>query len=236
MKLKIFLIVFLLSTAFFNDLFSQSHPSYQTIVNALEHEKNITEDEELKTCTINKDASIEYLNGYFTGRGYECIVQVHLEGDINYRGMAFAMLFRLNNNKWVRERWHSSNIGGMLIEKQDINNDNIDEIIIGKGYFGMGVVESSYRLISLKNEVEKVIYSNSSYDALGGIENRINEECIDWFEVEYKDINHDNILEIIEKRKIGIVKKLNDDGTIAQTDYKKIKTVYYYTGGKYIKR
>jgi sulfatase modifying factor 1 len=152
----------------------------------------------IKSIFLKKDGEpskledIKWNLGVFTEKGQnESIVSFYDGDQCHAEGWSEIWLLRFNNGRWkaIKNLADSDNVSFKTI---NIDGDSINEVWIeassgGQGYFG-----TFGRLVSLVGNKEIILYGNEGEDNQGAGQDSLLHE------VDFKDIDNDKILELLD--------------------------------------
>jgi hypothetical protein len=190
-----------------------------------------------------KLTQFELIKGKFSGKGKEEYLAVLKSGF--YAGMmtqtkGFDLLLKLGctGKDWTVD-WYTQTYAITKEAVKDINGDGIDELLIKAGDAKLGIMRYSTKIISIKNNQANTIYQNRilSYAGTGpSITDHLHS--LDTLSIEpsitFKDVNNDQINEIIENTKVEVYAGGKTYETImAKAKKTSTKRVLYLINGKY---
>ena len=198
---------------FFSCKVKNEYPDKLTIKQIIDPILQKKYGDDVLTDTTNK---INYFKGHFTNKEKdECLVML---SSINTWGHIYVrplLLFENSKNEWKFSNWYNLDADSVLVI--DINNDKINEIFLSFTSFSTGRLFLDQKLISLKDQKEKILYKSESIDDFMSKDPMVwkyNDTISNIYEIQFVDNENDGKKEIIEKRSIGFRDKVIKDSLI----------------------
>jgi hypothetical protein len=172
------------------------------------------------------------IKGHFTSKSKnEYILQRNFSHNIKDNFQA-ACLFSFDKNVWKFERFlkHDS------IIYVDVDKDSINEIESRDHSYGEGCEYFRYAIISLKNNVPKVVFKRFSYEhepSMGGYDTTLGSHLSDVFEYKLLTVAVDKPLQLQESRKTGKLIGWSADHYKPVIKYSTISKIYHLVNGRY---
>lgn len=180
---------------------------------------------------------IRYYDANFSGSNrQDCLVVLpcvddeapRLAGELDF----VVLFYKDKSNNWAFSKDY---LEVNSIDTLDFERDGVVEIITDIGWTQNGEKGDIKRVYSLKNEKFKQLFSRESTDLEGLIlaPDDLKMDKKHLYELDYKDVNHDGKIDIIETYKIGKVVKFENENPIFK--YKTTVTNYIFKNGKFVK-
>jgi hypothetical protein len=213
-------------------LYSQDNPTTDVILKATKSVLTFKYDQNELDYVLVEDEPIKFIHGTFTGmKRNECIVICPMRRQHRIAGnhQNFVMLFhKTATGTWTKGRFA---VLEQEIDTIDINNDSYPELICSNSVFGMGESYDKTTIYQIKNDVESILYSNTSEDHLNSLYIEVGGIGTKMYEIHFFDEDDDGIFELEENLAIGIVESFSDNGP--EIYYKKEKRILKLVNGKY---
>mgnify|MGYP003632337824 CR=1 FL=1 len=239
-KIKLKKILTSLTIILFSYLTSvaQNQPNEDEVHRAIEKIKVLhLEDNDIsRHSVLSNDREIRYIIDQFTSIDREeCLAIVPMEAGRHYVEWIIFM-YKNAAGYWNYGKWYS-NIQN-TVDITDVDNDGIKEIITEGSGFAQGYLNETYRLLSIKNGKEEILYQNETFDNSAGhlIENSKTGDTISvTIEVKFIEFNNMGVKGLEEKMAVGIFESYNETNGVQQS-YQKKTNSYLLHNGIYVRK
>jgi len=213
------------------NLFSQDRPTEESIIKATKSVIAFTFNQnELQDFIRFDEEPIAYIHGNFSGlKRKECIVicpMMRQTGTAGAYQKNVMLFFKSAGGTWTKGKFA---VLEQEVDTMDLNNDKLPELICKSGYLWSGEHSDKTTIYQLKNDTEKIIYTNESEEHSMMLE--VGAEASKIYEISYTDANNDGTFEIKENLATGIVESITDDEP--KLYYKKSYRVLSLVNGQY---
>jgi len=139
--------------------------------------------------------SIEWQEGIFTEKGArEAVVSFYDSNQCHASNGGELWLLRYGHDWNMIKKIYEAD--GVFFETVDVDEDGILEIMVYSNSGGQGYDFSKYELVSLKHGSRSTLYLSEGFDNTGAQEEG---EALCTHSIDFKDIDNDGILELIDK-------------------------------------
>lgn len=223
--------LFLTAIYFSINLIAQDNPSDKKVINATKSVITIKfEQNELQDFVRYSEEPITFIHGNFSGMPRkECVAICPMMRQTGTAGayQKFVMLFyKIDEGVWTQGNFA---VLELEVDTMDLDNDQLPELICKNEWSWMGESHNKTTIYRLKDDTEKIIYSNLSDEYTMGLV--VGREAVKIYDISLTDINKDGIKEIKEHITTGIVLQFDNDE--AKLDYKKTERFLSLINGIY---